>query len=121
MILIFCLISSIICDITYYTFPSGLNSNDGLSRDKPLDFNWNNILKKTYNDYTNSNKESNSFTLIFLEGDYFVDQYVITMSGAYPNIYYHFWADKGARVRIIGGKKNSFINPSSIKSKNMGN
>ena len=27
------------------------------------------------------------------------------MSGADPNIYYRFWADEGARVRIIGGKK----------------
>jgi len=105
MMLILLFIAYTICEVTYYISPSGSSSNDGLSKDNPLNWNWNNILKKTNNVYTNSNKETNSFTIIFLEGDYYVDQYGLTMSGADPNIYYRLWADEGARVRIIGGKK----------------
>jgi len=105
MILIFFLITSIICEVTYYISPSGSSTNDGLTKEKPLNWNWNNILRKTNNVYKDSNKETNSFTIIFLEGDYYVNEYGLSMSGASPNIYYRFWADEGARVRIIGGKK----------------
>ena len=81
MMLIFFFISSIICEITYYISPSGSSKNDGLSKDKPLNWNWKNILKITNNVYKN-NKEANSFTIIFLEGDYYVNEYGLTMSSA---------------------------------------
>ena len=105
MMLTFFFITSIACEVTYYISPSGLSTNNGLTKDKPLNLNWSNILKITNTVYENSNGETNSFTIIFLEGDYYVDQYGLTMSGANPKIYYRFWADEGARVRIIGGKK----------------
>ena len=104
MLLILLLVTSIFCEVTYYISPSGSKNNDGLSRETPLNFDWNNILKKTSNLY-NSNKEMDSFKLIFLEGDYYVDRYGITMSGSNPSIYYRFWADERAKVRIIGGIK----------------
>ena len=46
MILTLFFITSIACEITYYISPSGLSTNNGLTKDKPLNWNWNNILKK---------------------------------------------------------------------------
>ena len=70
----------------------------------------------TYNLYL-KNKELNSFKIIFLEGDYYVDEYGLTMSIANPNIYYWFLADEGARVRIIGGKKLQALSYYSLNPK----
>ena len=46
MMLILFFISVTICEVTYYISPSGSSSNDGLSKDNPLNWNWSNILKK---------------------------------------------------------------------------
>lgn len=117
MLLIFFFISSIFCEeVTYYISPNGSKSNDGKSREKPLNWDPNNILKVTYNVY-DKNNEINSFKIIFLEGDYYVDGYGLTMSGSSPKIYYRFWADEGARVRIIGGKKLQALSYYSLNPK----
>jgi hypothetical protein len=79
MMLVLFFIASTFCEVTYYISPSGLSTNDGLTKDKPLNWNWSNILKKTNTVYANSNGETNSFTIIFLEGDYYVDQYGLSM------------------------------------------
>ena len=117
MLLILFFVSSIICEeTTYYISPTGSKNNDGKSREKPLNLDSSNILKMTYNLYL-KNKELNSFKIIFLEGDYYVDGYGLTMSIANPNIYYRFWADEGARVRIIGGKKLQALSYYSLNPK----
>ena len=64
MFLIFFFISSIFCEeVTYYISPNGSKSNDGKSREKPLNWDPNNILKVTYNVY-DKNNEINSFKII---------------------------------------------------------
>ena len=102
MKLIYFLISTIICqEITFYVSPSGSSTNNGLTPETPWNWSWFSVsatIRKKYTSYKD-------ITIIFLEGDYYVDEYGISVSKMSNRMYYRFLAAPGARVRIIGGKK----------------
>ena len=87
----------------YYISPSGSSKNPG-TRESPWSFDWSSISKKLRIAFIDSNRED-SYTLYFLEGDYYVDGYGITLTKMYQGLYIRFYAVPGERVRIIGGKK----------------
>ena len=87
----------------YYISPSGSSKNPG-TKESPWNFDWPIISKKLKQYFIDSNRED-SYTLYFLEGDYYVDQYGITLTKMYQGQYIRFYAYPGERVRIIGGKK----------------
>ena len=87
----------------YYVSPSGSSKNSG-TEDSPFNFDWRLISSKLNQDFINSNRE-NTYTLYFYEGDYYVDQYGITVTRLASGQYIRFWPVPGAKVRIIGGKK----------------
>ena len=102
MKILYFLFSLIFCqNITFYVSPSGSSSNDGLTEETPWNWSWSSVsttIRKKYSNYTD-------VTLIFLEGDYYVDEYGISVAKMSSTMYLRFWAAEGARVRIIGGKK----------------
>ena len=102
MKILYFLISAILCqEITFYLSPEGLDSNDGLTKETPWKWSWNSVstkIRKQYSTYKD-------IYLIFLEGDYYVDEYGISVAKMSASMYFRFWAAPGARVRIIGGKK----------------
>ena len=87
----------------YYISPEGNSKNAG-TKESPWNFDWDAISKKLRNAFTSSNK-NDSYTIYFLEGDYYVNKYGISLTKMYQGQYIRFWAEPGARVRIIGGKK----------------
>ena len=98
--------SNIICENkVYYVSPSGDSKNAG-TKENPWNFGWSTVSSKLRTLYENSGKVD-SYTIYFLEGDYYVNEYGITLSKMYQGQYIRFYADPGARVRIIGGKKLS--------------
>ena len=98
------LLSFILCENkVYYTSPEGSSENLG-TKESPWQWNWNTILRKLGDDFGKSNR-TNDYTLYFLEGDYYVNEYGITVARAYTGIYIRFYAYPNSRVRIIGGKK----------------
>ena len=102
MKILYFLITTVLCqEITFYISPSGLSTNNGLSVETPWNWSWSQIsttIRKKYTTYKD-------IYLIFLEGDYYVDEYGISVSKMSSSMYFRFWAFPGARVRIIGGKK----------------
>ena len=102
MKILYFLITTVLCqEITFYISPSGLSTNNGLSVETPWNWSWSQIsttIRKKYTKYKD-------IYLIFLEGDYYVDEYGISVSKMSSSMYFRFWAFPGARVRIIGGKK----------------
>ena len=101
--LIFCsVIISIFCqEITFYVSPNGLDSNDGLTKETPWRWSWSTVstkIRKQFSSYKD-------IYIIFLEGDYYVNEYGISVSRMSTSMYFRFWAYPGARVRIIGGIK----------------
>ena len=87
----------------YYVSPSGSSENSG-TKESPWNFSWSSVSRKLRTLFANSNRED-TYTIHFLEGDYYVDEYGITLAKMYSNQYIRFWAVPGERVRIIGGKK----------------
>ena len=89
MKIIYLLITSILCqEITFYISPSGLSTNDGLSIESPWKWSWfdiSNNIRKKFQDYKD-------IYLIFLEGDYYVDEYGISVSKMSTSMYFRFWA-----------------------------
>ena len=104
MKILYLLIATIFCqEIVFYISPSGSSSNNGLSVESPWNWSWSQIstiIRKKYSSYKD-------IYLIFLEGDYYVNEYGISVSKMSSSMYFRFWAFPGARVRIIGGKKLS--------------
>ena len=102
MKILYLLIPVIFCqNITFYLSPSGESTNNGLTQETPWKWNWNTVstsIRKKYSTYRD-------ITLIFLEGDYYVDEYGISVAKMSSSMYFRFWAAPNARVRIIGGKK----------------
>lgn len=96
------LITTVLCqEITFYISPTGSSTNNGLSVETPWNWSWSQIsttIRKKYDTYKD-------IYLIFLEGDYYVDEYGISVAKMSSSMYFRFWAFPGARVRIIGGKK----------------
>ena len=101
-IILLLLFSIIFCqDITFYVSPNGLSSNNGLTPETPWNWSWNSVsttIRKKYASYKD-------ITIIFLEGDYYVDEYGITVTKLSASMHLRFYAAEGARVRVIGGKK----------------
>ena len=96
------LFTAILCqEITFYVSPEGSDSNNGLSKETPWKWSWSTVSTKIRKQYTTYK----DIYIIFLEGDYYVDEYGISVSKMSASMYYRFWAAPGARVRIIGGKK----------------
>ena len=87
----------------YYISTTGNSNNEG-TEDSPWNFNWDTISNKLRKAFDNSNRKD-TYTLYFLQGDYYVDGYGISLSKMYGEQYIRFWAAPGAKVRIIGGKK----------------
>ena len=102
MKILYFLITAIFCqNITFYLSPTGSENNDGLTQETPWKWSWFSVsatIRKKYDSYKD-------ITLIFLEGDYYVDEYGISVSKMSNRMYYRFLAAPGARVRVIGGKK----------------
>ena len=62
----------------YYVSPSGSSENSG-TKESPWNFSWSSVSSKLRTLFTNSNRED-TYTIHFLEGDYYVDEYGITLS-----------------------------------------
>ena len=104
LLILFCSINGILReDKVYYISPSGSSKNPG-TIESPWNFDWTTISSKLRKAYIDSNRED-SYTLYFLEGDYYVDKYGISLTKMYQGQYIRFYAYPGERVRIIGGKK----------------
>ena len=101
-LILYLVISAIVCqEITFYVSPNGLDSNDGLTKETPWKWSWSTVstkIRKQFSTYRD-------IYIIFLEGDYYVDEYGISVSRMSTSMYFRFWAYPGARVRIIGGIK----------------
>ena len=97
-------LAGILCEnVVHYISPSGAGSKDG-TKENPWSWDWNTISRNLRNEFQKSNYVD-TYTLYFSEGDYYVDEYGITLSKMYSHQYIRFYAEPGARVRIIGGKK----------------
>ena len=101
-LILYSVITVIFCqEITFYVSPIGLDNNDGLTKETPWRWSWSTVstkIRKQFSTYKD-------IYIIFLEGDYYVDEYGISVSRMSTSMYFRFWAYPGARVRIIGGIK----------------
>ena len=102
MKILYFLFATILCqEITFYVSPSGSSKNNGLTPETPWNWSWSSVsttIRKKYSAYKD-------IYIIFLEGDYYVDEYGISVAKMSNKMYFRFWAAEGAKVRIIGGIK----------------
>ena len=102
MKILYFLFATILCqEITFYISPSGSSKNNGLTPETPWNWSWSSVsttIRKKYSAYKD-------IYIIFLEGDYYVDKYGISVAKMSNKMYFRFWAAEGAKVRIIGGIK----------------